>query len=330
MKKRPSSEDVALRAGVSRATVSAYLNRSRYVSPELQRRIEQAIKELNYIPDPLARALKMNDAKTIGLIIPIVSNFYNPMIRAVNECAQQKSFSFLLASSEEDSNREKEILRIFLAKRISGILVVPCSYQNRSFLQQIYQNGIPIVQVNRKIDDLDIDSVVSNNLKAAYNATRHLIDRGRKRIVLFGYDPTSLANYEKKTGYDTAIKECKLPNLTIQIQEHNVQNFRENFNSFININNFDGLICTTQTKTIVALSILNEKKIRIPEEVAVVGFDDTPWSSLLQTPLTVISENTHQMGIIAAQMLLDRIEAKGKKLPEHIVLEDELVMRDSS
>jgi len=90
------------------------------------------------------------------------------------------------------------------------------------------------------------------------------------------------------------------------------------------------LICTTQTKTIVALSILNEKKIRIPEEVAVVGFDDTPWSSLLQTPLTVISENTHQMGIMAVQMLLDRIESKERKLPEHIVLEDELVMRDSS
>lgn len=141
MKNRPSSEDVALRAGVSRATVSAYLNRSRYVSPKLQRRIEQAIKELNYIPDPLARALKMNDAKTIGLIIPIVSNFYNPMIRAVNECAHQKSFSFLLASSEEDSNREKEILRVFLAKRISGILVVPCSYQNRSFYNRFTKMG---------------------------------------------------------------------------------------------------------------------------------------------------------------------------------------------
>lgn len=134
----------------------------------------------------------------------------------------------------------------------------------------------------------------------------------------------------KKTGYDTALKEYKFPNLTIQIQEHNFQNFRENFNTFINTNNIDGLICTTQTKTNVALSILNEKKIRIPEEVAVVGFDDTPWSSLLQTPLTVISENTHQMGIMAAQMLLDRIEAKEKRLPEHIVLEDELIIRDSS
>ena len=230
MKKRPSSEDVALRAGVSRATVSAYLNRSRYVSPELQMKIEQAIKELNYIPDPLARALKMNDAKTIGLIIPIVSNFYNPMIRVVNECAHQKSYSFLLASSEEDPNREKEILRVFLAKRISGILVVPCSDQNQTYLYQIHQSGIPMIQVNRKITDLDIDSVVSDNFQAAYKATRHLIERGRQKIALFGYDSGSLANYEKKNGYDRAIKEQGLPDLTIHLKEHNVDNFVEEFN----------------------------------------------------------------------------------------------------
>ncbi|MEI6158078.1 MAG: LacI family DNA-binding transcriptional regulator, partial [Atribacterota bacterium] len=159
--KRPSSQDVARVAGVSRASVSAYLNGSRFVSAELQYRIERAIKELNYVPDQLARALKMNDAKTIGLVIPIVSNFYNPMIRAVNECAHQKSFSFLLASSEEEPIREKEILQVFFAKRISGILVVPCSYQNKQFLEQINKSGIPIVQVNRKIEGLNIDSVVS-------------------------------------------------------------------------------------------------------------------------------------------------------------------------
>ncbi len=330
--KRPSSKDVAKLAGVSRATVSAYLNRTRYVSPELSEKIEKAIKELKYTPDPLARALKLQDTKTIGLIIPVMSRFYMPMMQVVNEVAHQNAYGLLLCSSEEDPQREREVLEIFLAKRVSGILMAPCSEKNRKLLNEIQQSGIPIVQVNRKIDGLEAASVVSNNFKAAYTVTEHLIQRGRKNIVLLGYDPDSLANAEKKTGYDAALLDYDIENnLTIIVKEHHRQNIETAFNRFLDSGQkFDGLICTTQGKTAIGLNILKEKSLHIPDDVAVIGFDDTPWSSLLWPALTVISENTYAMGEEATKILLNRIEKKERSSPRHIVLEDELILREST
>lgn len=334
--KRPSSKDVAELAGVSRATVSAYLNRTRYVSPELSEKIEQAIKELNYTPDPLARALKLQDTKTIGLIIPVMSRFFTPMMRVVNEVAHQNKYGFLICSSEEEAEREKEVLEIFITKRVSGILIVPCSEKNRKLLNDIQQRGTPVVQVNRKIDGLEADSVVSNNFKAAYTATEHLIQRGRKKIVLLGYDPNSLAHTEKKTGYDAALLDHNIEgNLTVIVNEYDRENINKNieaaFRSFLDSKQlFDGLICTSQRKTAIGLRLLKERAFRIPADIAVVGFDDTPWSSLLWPPLTVVSENTYTMGEEATKILLDRIEKKERSTPKHIVLEDELIIREST
>ena len=330
--KRPSSKDVAKLAGVSRATVSAYLNQTRYVSPELSEKIEKSIKELNYKPDPLARALKLQDTKTIGLIIPIMSRFYMPMMQVVNEVAHQNAYGLLLCSSEEDPEREQEVLEIFLAKRVSGILMVPCSEKNRKLLNEIQHSGTPIVQVNRKIGGLEADSVVSNNFKAAYTATEHLIQRGRKKIVLLGYDQDSLANTEKKTGYDAALQDYNIKeNLTIPIKEHNQEQIEAAFEAFLDSKQkFDGLICTTQGKTAIGLHLLKERAFQIPDDVAVVGFDDTPWSSLLWPPLTVVSENTYTMGEEATKILLNRIEKKERSSPKHIMLEDELIIREST
>ena len=330
--KRPSSKDVAELAGVSRATVSAYLNRTRYVSPELSEKIKQAIKELNYTPDPVARALKLQDTKTIGLIIPVMSRFFTPMMQVVNEVAHQNKYGILISSSEEEAEREREVLEIFITKRVSGILIAPCSEKNRKLLNDIQQRGTPVVQVNRKIDGLEADSVVSNNFKAAYTATEHLIQRGRKKIVLLGDDPNSLAHTEKKTGYDAALLDHDIEeNLTIIMKEHDRKNIEAALRSFLDSKRpFDGLICTSQGKTSIALKVLKEKSFQIPQDVAVIGFDDTPWSALLRTPLTVISENTYTMGEEAATILLDRIEKREQGPPQHIVLEDELIVREST
>jgi DNA-binding LacI/PurR family transcriptional regulator len=302
------------------------------VSPELSEKIEKAVKELNYTPDPLARALKLQDTKTIGLIIPVMSRFYMPMMQVVNEVAHQNAYGLLLCSSEEDPEREREVLEIFLAKRVSGILMAPCSEKNRKLLNDIQHSGIPIVQVNRKIGGLEADSVVSNNFKAAYTATEHLIQRGRKSIVLLGYDPDSLANAEKKTGYDAGLLDHGIEeNLTIVVKEHHRENIEAALRAFLDTKRtFDGLICTTQGKTAIALKVLKEKSLQIPEDVAVIGFDDTPWSSLLWPPLTVISENTYTMGEEATKILLNRIEKKENSAPKHIVLEDELIVREST
>lgn len=330
--KRPSSMDVARLAGVSRATVSAYINGTRYVSPELGEKIEQAIKDLNYTPDPLARALKMKDAKTIGLVIPVMSRFYTPIMQAVNEIAHQNRYGFLLCSSEEDPAREREVLEIFQAKRISGILLAPCSADNLDFLSTVISRGTPIVQINRKIDGLDTDSIISDNFKAAHTATRHLIEKGRRHLVLLGFDDRTLSANQKKAGFEEAISAAGINEHTIiPIKDHDRMDISRAFHEFLDSDRpMDGLICSTQGKTSVALDILKERGVSIPGEVSVIGFDDTPWSALLSPPLTVVSENTHLMGETAATLLMERIEGMKTGASESIVLEDDFIIRSST
>ena len=211
------------------------------------------------------------------------------MMRAINEVAHQNQYGFLLCSSEEDADRERSVLEIMVAKRLSGILIVPCSIDNRELIQSIHQRGTPVVQVNRRIEGLDTDIVVSNNYEASYTATEHLIEKGRSRIALFGHDPDSLALLEKKEGYDQALKDHGIKqNISIRIKQNDAEQMAGAFLEFLNTGlQFDGLICTSQAKTSIALQLLKERDVLIPEEVAVVGFDDTPWASLLWKPLTV-------------------------------------------
>ncbi|MCL5987054.1 MAG: LacI family transcriptional regulator [Actinobacteria bacterium] len=328
--KRPTSKDVANLAGVSRATVSAYINGTRYVSPELSKKIQNAINRLNYTPNELARSLKMQDTKTIGLIIPVLSHFYTPMLNSINKIAQEQDYSFLLCSSEEDPKREKKMLEIFLSKQISGILVVPSSEENRKFMNQIKENGTPIVQVNRKIVGLETDLVVSKNFNAIYTAAEYLLKKGRKKIALLGYDPNSFGEHEKKEGYEAAIKDYKVDNYIITIKGHDPLKILESLNNFfISNENIDGLICTTQTCTTVALQFLKDRLIKIPQDISFIGYDDTKLSTLYDPPLTVISENTYEMGQKAAMILLDRIERKNIGDTKSIFLDVNFIIRES-
>jgi len=330
--KRPSSADVASLAGVSRATVSAYINKARYVSDDLAARIEKAIRDLRYVPDPYARALKEQDLKTIGLIIPVLSRFFTPLMQAINEAAHSSRYGFLLCSSEEDAEREREVLQILVAKRISGILIAPCSAQNRDLVRTIQQDGVPVVQVNRRLEGLETDVVISDNRKAAYRATEHLIQRGRRKIVFFGHDPHSLALTDKKVGYDDALARNGVgESIVVFLRQGDEVDIERSFVEFLDSGRpFDSLICTSQTKTSIALNVLRERGIRIPADVAVVGFDDSPWASLLCTPLTAVSESTRNMGEIAAKLLIDRLERRESGPPKTIVLEDEFIIRDST
>ncbi|MEW6227030.1 MAG: LacI family DNA-binding transcriptional regulator [Bacillota bacterium] len=257
---RPSSKDVALRAGVSRATVSAYINGTRYVSPELGLRIEQAIRELNYTPDPLARALKVRDGRN-----------------------------------------------------------------------SISRGGTPVVQINRRAAGMSVDSVVSNNASCIHRATKHLIQRGRTRIALLRCVPDNLSDSEKRSGFEAAINEA--PGVTgfpITLEKGDQEAVFQSFEQVLRkIGKIDGLVCTTQNKTAIALKILQGARVEIPKDISVIGYDNTLWSSLLSPPLTVISEDIYEMGKQAVNLLLNRIEKRELGEPQNIVLENEFIIRES-
>jgi len=329
---RPSSQDVADRVGVSRATVSAYLNKTRYVSPELSERIQRAIDELGYVPDPVARALKTSDTRTVGLVIPVMSGFYVPMINAIEREAVSRGYELLISSSDEDHVKERALLDVLVAKRVTGIVITPCSEQNRERIGMIRRSGIPVAQVNRRLEGVEADSVVSDNFKAAYQAAEHLVRRGSRRIAFLGYDASNIANLRKKLGYEAAMRDLgAAEGLVIAVREHDPDLITARLEAFIDSGNrFDALIATTQGKTAIALRTLVRRGYRVPDDVALIGFDDTPWCELLSPPLTMISEDTSTMGAEALALLIGRIEGSVDGPARHVVLEDRMIIRAST
>ncbi len=330
IKKLPTSEDVAQLAGVSRATVSAYINGRRYVSDKLKKKIDRAIDILNYTPNEIARSLKLQSNKAIGLLIPVLSKFYLPMMRSINEKVHDLGYTMILGSSEEDLQREKEVLRVFTSKKVSGILVVPCSYKNARYIEQLQDSGIAVVQLNRKLDRLEADSVVSDTNGAIHNATVHMVKaRNKKRVMLMGYNPAVIADLDKRAGYLSAVEECGLEALIMETAAHDPGELAKLFSAFSSENSVDGVICTTRTNMEVALQSLKNRGVRIPEEVSVIGYDDPIWTSLVDPKVTVISEDRYKMGDQAVNLLFDRIEGRYTGEPKHILMDAELILRES-
>lgn len=329
-KKLPTSEDVAQLAGVSRATVSAYINGRRYVSEKLKSKIDRAIEILNYTPNEIARSLKLQNNKAIGLLIPVLSKFYLPMMRSINEKVHDLGYTMILGSSEEDLQREKEVLQVFTSKKVSGILIVPCSYKNARYIEQLQDSGIAVVQLNRKLDRLEADSVVSDTMRAIHNATAHMVKSGgKRRIMLMGYNPGVIADLEKRAGYLNAAEEYGLEPLMLETTEHDTDELARRFTEFRTANAVDGVICTTRTNMEVVLGALKESGARIPEEISVIGYDDPIWTRLVDPNISVISEDRYMMGDQAVNLLFDRIEGRYTGEPKHILMDAELIIRDS-
>jgi len=328
--KQPTSEDVAKLAGVSRATVSAYINDTRYVSDKLKAQIDRAVDILNYTPNELARSLKLQSNKTIGLLIPVLSKFYLPMIRSINERIHERGYTMILGSSEEDVEREKEILQVFTSKKVTGILMVPCGNKNIRYIGQLQDRGINLVQLNRRIEQLDSDSVVSNTVNAIYDAIKYMVEnKKKKRIALMGYNPDVIADLDKRTGYLNAVEDYNLESLIIETVDHNYEFNKNAFAEFAKKNNIDGVVCTTRTHMELVLESLKDMGKRIPEEVSLVGYDDPIWTTFVEPKLTVISEDRFRMGDQAVNMLFDRIEGEYTGESKHIVMRSELIIRQS-
>lgn len=331
--KQPSSQDVANLAGVSRATVSAFLNNRPGVSQNVRNKIAEAIKELNYQPNAAARALKLKETDAIGLVLPVLSDFYTPLIRAINAAAMARNYDLILSSSESDPERERHLLQAFLTKRVRGILLAPSSDLNADYIADLSAH-VPIIQVNRRIPDLKVDAIVANNFRAAFEATQFLIDRGRRNIVFFGETTNDLAHSDKRRGFQSAIKESKSSGVAGKVIEtvgHGVEELEAAFDEFLmSGQEFDGVIAASQTKTAVAMKLLREHHRDVPKQVSLIGFDDTHWAQLLDPPLTVVSEDLFAMGRTACATLFSRIEGKGPEEAVMIEIEDKFVVRQSA
>lgn len=327
---------VAQHAGVSASTVSRVIAGKTYVKEETRQRVLKAIQELNYIPNALAKGLKMGHTNTIALMVPSIQNQMFPIIaRGVEDTARKRGFTVILCNTDENMEIEKEYIIKLKNRWIDGFIV--CSMlPNSEHIRQLKADKFPVVLTSRYYGD-SIDAVVIDNYRAAYNAVGYLIKRGHKRIAI-ALGRRELSLYQKRLdGYVDALKANKIP-----IDERLIMHETNGTNSFYHLTQNllnsgiipDAIFATSDPKAIVVIRAIKDWGLQIPDDISVMGFDNIEMSALIDPPLSTVSQPLYDMGVLAAQKLIDLItQKKAKKEPAAPLvdtLKTELIIRKST
>jgi LacI family transcriptional regulator len=323
--------DVARRAGVSISTVSHVLNKTRNVTPETLRAVEQAIAEVGFAPNTLARALVRSTTNTIGVALSAITNIYfGEVVRGIQaECARN-GFILFLADTEDDPDHQFEVVRELHQRRVDGMVLAPVTDSEQRALRYIQTHKIPVVFVDRKING-HFDQVVVENRKPMKELVAHLVGHGHKRVGLVSGLHGISTTIERIEGYQAGLTEAGLTfdEGLVASGESEIEGAREAVLRLLQQHDAPTAIITANNKmTIGAMRALRASSRRVPEDVALVGFDDFEWADSFDPRLTVIAQPCEQIGARAINLLLKRLKDPNRK-PRTIRLEPELRIRNS-
>lgn len=306
--------DIAHKAGVSHTTVSRVINNLNNVKSSTRQRVEEAIKELNYTPSAYARGLSKSETNIIGLVVPEIRNpFFGEIIEGVTEIADKNDLNVLLYNTDEKVEKEKKVLRILQEHRIRGVIITPVTDQeenNREHFEAIYKMQIPIVFVDRNIAYNKFDGVYFDDTKAIFDATMLLLNEGHRDIVILGGNKNLKLGINRVNGYKLAYQSMHL-----QYSEKNIIFGDFTQESAYNITNAilkqdklpTAIIANNNMLTIGCLKALFEKEIRIPEDIAFVGYDKIELLDIVRSNISIVEKDVIQMGRNAMELLLERL-----------------------
>lgn len=322
---------VADRAGVSIATVSRVGADPRSVSEKLRLRVEEAALALNYRPSRAARMLRGGTSQAVGVVIPDLENpFFTAVVRGIDLVLQAAGYTLLLANSDEDAARERNILLTLRAEGVAGIIFVPIN-SARDAYREVLAPPLYTVVVDRAPAQLRPDLVTVDNVEGTRIGVAHLFELGHRDVALLGGPLRHSTATERRQGYELALRDAGRPIRQDLIYSGD---FREaggyaGMNALIALaRRPTAVFVANNLMTLGAFRALHEADVRIPEEVALVGFDDMPWATSLNPPLTAVSQPSQEIGSSAADLLLDRI-ARPDRAIRHLILETKLVVRAS-
>jgi len=334
MRQRKTLKDVAKEAGVSVSMASRVLGNYGYFSEETRSKVLKAAEKLNYKPDVIARGLKTRQTKAIGVIISdVVTFFFTTLVRGVEDVASQNGYSVILCNSDEDPTKEREYLLALYERGVDGLIVSP-SIGNHSYLKKLVRGGMPLVLVDRRIRGLKVPTVTVDNQTGSYEAVNYLINLGHRRIGIITGLKGVTTSEERLAGYKRALEKNHLsldPEL-IKEGDYRREKAQEATQELLRMKNPPtALFVCNEPMTSGALLTLRENKVKIPEEMAIIGFDDPIWAPLTEPPLTAVRQPSYSIGTIACQALLQKLRKnnRGRPLHEEIVLKPKLIVRQS-
>jgi LacI family transcriptional regulator len=324
--------DVAERAGVSAMTVSRVINGGSGVRPETKRRVEEAIRELEYVPNAVAKGLMSNKSGTIGVIVPdIVNPFFALVIRGAETVARRSGYRVLLCNTEGDLALERQYVEDMLAHRADGILIAPVSDLSKDHLAALSRRRFPFVLVDRSVTGLDCDIVQADSVSGARRLTEHLIEVGHRRIGLIIEPDTVSTARERVRGYHAALEKANLSteeSLIVRTSADRAGGYGAT-NQLLSLPDPPTALFGVNNMTALgAIDAVRDRGLSVPEDIGLVCFDDVEHLAVLSPFLTVMDQPTETFGTVGTQLLLDRI-AGNVESGRRVVLPPRLIVRRS-
>jgi LacI family transcriptional regulator len=320
--------DVAVRAGVSTATVSRAFNGKSTVDPTLAERVFAAARELDYRPNSLARNLRRQETTVLALIVSDIENpFFTSVARGVEDCALTAGYSVVLCNSDENVDKERRYVDVALQERMAGVVLSPTDPEVG--VRSLRERRTPVVTVDRRLPDEDVDQVSVDGRTAAREATAHLLDEGYRRVgCLTGPSGVTTAD-DRLDGYRDALPAGGAV-LQWRADDFRAPGALEQARRFLDAGDPpDAVLVANSAMAIGLLEGMRERGLRPGRDVGVVAFDDAPWARALDPALSVVAQPARRVGCDAARLLLERI-AQPDRPVERVLLEATLTVRGSS
>ena len=325
-------KDVAKRAGVSAMTVSRVLNRTGAVSETTRLRVMDAARELHYYGNSVARSLRINETRTIGVVLSDSSEMVlSSVLRSIQDEVGEQGYTVITANTDRRKDRERYAVETLLKKHIDGlILVAPLSFDHDD-IRWLKGLGIPFVMLMRSCDDETVDSVMNDNVQGGYAAGRYLCGIGCRRFAFLPLRD-SLSSQARMQGFCQAMSEMHVPVegcLKLEVTQDAESGYEDGLELAGQIGRFDAVFCGCDTVAMGFMRALADRGIRIPEDICVMGYDDIGICKYMVTPLTTIAQPFEQIGKSGAKLLLERIQ-NPEEASKKIMYEGELVVRRST
>lgn len=325
-----SIQDVAEKAGVSVATVSRVINGNCKVRPETEQAVRQAMDFFHYHPNFSARNLRRMETKTVLVLMStIVNPFLAKIVKAIEDVGMQQGYHTMICTTYDDAAREENYIDLLRKQFADGAILIG-THLKATELRKLRQQ-VPLVQCSEFVPNLMIPHVTIDNRQAGYDATKHLIDLGRRRIVHITVENDFSSSLLRMEGYRDALKEAGIPfdrNLIVN-GNYGYRNALSLMRQFVKSGvPFDGVFANSDRMAAGAIHAAEEAGMRVPEDAAVVGFDNTDVGYLVKPHITSVFQSGREMGEAAAQILWKMIE--GKEVCQQIILQHRLMIREST
>lgn len=333
--KQPTIWDIAIKLNISISTVSRALRNATDINPDTKRAVLEMAEKLDYQPNTIATSLRKSKTSVIGVMVPeFVHPYFPKVILGIQEVANAMGYKVIIMQSNESIEIERQNLQAMFSSRVDGlIMAISRETNDYEHIKSVQKKGIPIVFFNRISDELQGSKVVVDDYKGAFMAVEHLINTGCKRIAhLAGPDKLTMS-INRQNGYLNALKTYQLPidESLIMSSDFVEGKARDCMQQLLNRpDRPDAVFAVNDPTAIEALICLKDNGVLIPDEIALATFSNAPHSAFVTPPLTAIVQPLHEIGQVAAQLLLRQIEEGQHFMPETVTLGTELIVRNST